>query len=433
MKPLILLLAHIALAPAAGSALAQTDSDGAPANAATAGLVARPISYDQQYEEARTLANSGQEKEAIQAYSDLLILSPGNADVLLGRGQVYARMNRWPEAEADLLAVTAASPNYADAWSALGNMYMWSDRPMLAIEAFGRWVDLRPTDPAPHIARGRAYRAAGDYAAARADFEAAATAGADAKQIESYLLSPKPQVNNPEAVIPAGFLWSASLGASWTTFSPDRQDWSDYSLSVRRHFEHGSLAFELLDTRRFGVSDQAWALDGYLDLWSRAYANLRYQQGPQASLFPDSAYYGELFQGVGQGWELSGSYGRLEFSSSNVNMYGVGVGKYVGNYYIRLRHSYIPGNGSVSNSNRLLARYYYAGDGDNYVEANVSAGTSNSDDKSGVNVQTKSSAVGVAYVKYPTPRWGFKIGADLGRESDSFTSRSVSGSLYLRW
>jgi YaiO family outer membrane protein len=243
----------------------------------------------------------------------------------------------------------------------------------------------------------------------------------------------KPKVNNPEAVIPTSFLWSASLGASWTAFSPERQDWTDYSLSVRRHFEQGSLAFELLDTQRFGSSDQAWALDGYRDLWNRAYVNLRYQQGPQASLFPKNAYYAELFQGVGQGWELSGSYGRLEFSSSNVDMYGIGIGKYVGNYYIRLRHTYIPSNGSVSNSNRLLARYYYAGDGDNYIEATVSAGTSSSDEKSGVNLRTKSSALGVAYVRYPTPRWGYKIGADYGRESDSFTTFSVSGTVYLRW
>ena len=80
-------------------------------------------------------------------------------------------------------------------------------------------------------------------------------------------------------------------------------------------------------------------------------------------------------------------------------------------------------------------RYYYAGDGDNYVEVNAGAGSSNSDipGNPGAGTQTNTAAVGVAFVKYPTPRWGFKIGADYGRESNSLTGRGIFGSLYLRW
>lgn len=419
----------------AETASAQADNAAAPADPTVTGIAASPASYDQQYQAARALGNSGQHEEAIQAFSDLLLHSPGNADVLLGRGQVYARMGRWPEAEADLLAVTASSPGYADAWSALGDMYMWSDRPGQAIDPFARLIDLRPTDPAPHIARGRAYRATGEYGNARVDFEAALALGADAGQIDSFLLSLMPRVSNPDAAVPAGFPWSATFGASWTEFSPSRKGWSDDILSVRRHFERGSLALESVDARRFGSSDHAWALDGYLDLWNRAYANLRYQQGPDATLYPDRSYYGELFQGAGRGWELSGSYSRLEFNSSNVDIYGIGVGKYVGNYYIRLRHLYIPGNGSHSNSDRLLVRYYYAGDGDNYFEINAGAGTTNADNPGspGASTQTSTSAVGMAFAKFPTPRWGFRIGADYGHESDSFDSRGISGKFYLRW
>jgi tetratricopeptide (TPR) repeat protein len=87
-------------------------------------------------------------------------------------------MYKCAEAEADLTAATVAAANYADAWSALGDLYLWSDRPGQAAEAYGRWLALAPTlDPTPLIARGRAYRAAGDVAAARADFPAAAARG----------------------------------------------------------------------------------------------------------------------------------------------------------------------------------------------------------------------------------------------------------------
>jgi len=105
-------------------------------------------SFDQQYEQARGFANAGQHELALKLYSDLLARSPGNVDVLLGRGIVYTRMQRWQEAESDLRAAATAAPNYADVWSALSNMYRWSDQPAKASEAYERLVALRPRLPA---------------------------------------------------------------------------------------------------------------------------------------------------------------------------------------------------------------------------------------------------------------------------------------------
>ena len=58
-------------------------------------------SFEQEYERARTLANTGQPALALAAYDALLARSPGNVDVLLGRGIVLSRLERWSEAEAD--------------------------------------------------------------------------------------------------------------------------------------------------------------------------------------------------------------------------------------------------------------------------------------------------------------------------------------------
>ena len=103
----------------------------APGSApAPAPLSAPALGFDAQFQAARNLAISGQREAALAAFGALLQRSPGNADVLLGRGRLYAWMGRWPQAEADLTAVTAASPAYADAWSALGDLYLWSDRPV---------------------------------------------------------------------------------------------------------------------------------------------------------------------------------------------------------------------------------------------------------------------------------------------------------------
>lgn len=404
-----------------------------------------PASFDQRFLAARDLALAGQREAAIAAYTALLEASPGNADVLLGRGRVYAWMGRWAEGEADLRGATDAAPTYADAWSALGDLYLWSDRPVLAAEAYGHWLAVAPADdPAPLVARGRAYRSAGDLAAARGDFEAARARGADPVQVDNYLQSLTPPATALRALEPATlpsgrYRWSASLGADRDQFPSASVGWNDYTAAVRRYFEHGSLAIEALGAERFGIHDTAWAADGYVDLWNRAYVNLRFQDGPDEKLFPRTRYRAELFQGFGRGWEASASYDRMNFSAP-VDLYGLGIGRYFGNWYVRLRHLYIPGTASdpsTSNSDRLTVRYYYAGDGDNYVE--VAGGIGRTDQATafvlGGLPADRSWSGSVAFVKFLTPRLGFKLGVDVGYglEGLPYSNRGIFGTLYTRW
>jgi tetratricopeptide (TPR) repeat protein len=132
-------------------------------------------SFDDQYTQARSLANKGQPELALAAYSALLARSPGNADVLLGRGIVYSRLGRWREAEADLNAAAQASPAYADVWEALGNTYRWSEQPARSLDAWEHLVALRPAEPSAYVARARAHRALGHAPISNAPARSAAT------------------------------------------------------------------------------------------------------------------------------------------------------------------------------------------------------------------------------------------------------------------
>jgi YaiO family outer membrane protein len=390
--------------------------------------------FVEQLAEARALATSDREPEALARYDAMLQASPGNSDVLLARGRTYAWMARWPEAEADLRAVTAAKPGYADAWSALGDMYLWSDRPAQAADAYARRVALQPDSAEAQVALGRALRSAGDLAGARACFEAAGARGLPAQEVADLVATLQPRTANPD-VNAGGYRWSLRLGAEHTAFDPGRDPWNDASLTLRRHFTRGSLGLELLHADRFGSRDTAWALDAYAPLWSRAYANLRYQQGDPDGLFARRAWRVEVFQGVGSGWELSGSYDRLEFGGPGVDMYGAGIGRYLGNWYLRYRALHVPGIGGGSLSHRGVARWYYAGNADDYLEA--SAGTGRSVDEvggaTGETIRRSSASAGVAWVRFPDPRWGFKLGANVANNVDGFDERAVSAALYLRW
>ena len=389
-------------------------------------------SYDEQFRQARDAAVGGRRAEAIELYTRLLKRSPGNSDVLLGRGRVYAWEGRWTEAEADLQTATKRSPRYADAWSALGDMYRWSDRPALAAKAYGHWIALKPNEAEPYLARARVRRNAGDIDGARADIESARARGADAAEVQRALGALETGALGPDAVA-AGYDWSASVSATRAWVNGPRREQNDETVSLRRHFDNGSLALEWLAAHRFGLDDQAWALDGYVGLWHRAYANLRYQRGPNVDLFPEHSGRIEVYQGVGRGWELAASLDRLQFPNSDVNIYGAAVGKYRGNWYLRGRTTYVDGNNSSSVGFRAQARYYYAGDADSYVEAAGGTGRSEETDVlTATSLATTYSSGSLTLVNFFTPRFGFKLSAAYADEPAQ-VERSVTGALYTRW
>lgn len=427
-----MILSPIALSLAQLLALSSVQLAAEPASPSTQDLiVAQSEPSDAQLlRQARALAVAGNREDALRIYSRMLERSPGNSDARLARGRTFAWMERWQEAEDDLRAVVEQSPGYADAWSALGDLYLWSDRPGEAVEAYGRWIELAPDDPAALIAHGRAYRATGNVDAARVDFEAARLHGGDPLQLDRDMASLSPRVPSPEAFVPPGYEWSARISTSHTDFSPERDSWSDQELSLRRHFSRGSVALEVLRAQRFDRHDTALALDAFTPLWQRAYANVRYQNSLGNRLLADQAWRVEVFQGAGRGWELSGSYDHLDFGSST-DMYGIGIGRYVGNFYARYKALYVTGSGSISH--RALLRHYFAGNGDDYFE--VAAGSGRQDEVGGFGSTARSSdsSVNLAFVKYLHPQWGFQLTAGYAGDVDGFDERRVSASVHTRW
>jgi YaiO family outer membrane protein len=391
---------------------------------------ASTASFDDAYARARDLANSGQPELALAAYDALLARSPDNVDVLLGRGIVQARLGHWQEAERDLRAAAAASSAYADVWSALGNMYAWSDRPEQAADAYAHLIALQPDEPAHHVARGRALRALGRTAEARAELDKARALGASGDAFGALADALQPRAGNPDATIAAGYTWAAGLSSGWTDVGNGPR-WNDQTASVRHYTKGGSLAFEALRAHRFGEHDYAWALDGYANLWPGAYANLRYQRGAAARLFPANAGRAELYQSLGNGWEASVSDDVLGFAS-RVNIYGVGIAKYTGDWYVQLRHQNIVSASSHGTGERLLARWYYAGDADTYAEVSVNTGRSD-DPLSLVGGQSRSGGGSVTWVHYWTPAWGSRVGATFARARDADNQRGVTVALYRRW
>jgi YaiO family outer membrane protein len=397
-----------------------------------------PQSYDAQFKLARALSFSKHREEAIQIYTKLLATRPNNSDLLLARGRTYAWEDRWKEAEADFTSVTRRSPGYGDAWSALGDMYLWSDRPGEAVNAYGKWIAADPANPQAYIARAKAYRSAGELEEANIDFEAAREHGAPNTEINEYLASLQPRRLAQESVAPEAVTWQASLAYDVSKFSTDRSDWQFYTAALRRYWERGSLAFEYLRSKRFDSNDYALALDAYVDLWQRAYANLRYQYSPDATLYSRDYYRAEIFQGVGKGWEVSGSYDHMDFTSSTVDMYGIGLGKYIGNWYFRWRTLFVPSPAKLGISNRVIGRYYFSGTADDYVEVNGGFSQGGEYPLGSTSVEsTRGQWFGVALQKYFYAKWGVVVTAGYDDEKNvveqSFTAKNFGIKGLMRW
>ncbi len=435
---MILLALSLVVAIADGDrAMSRGDYDAA-AQYYRAEAETHPKSYDARFKLARALSFSNHRDEAIRLYTELLATRPNNSDLLLARGRTYAWENRWKEAEADLTAVTRRSPGYGDAWSALGDVFLWSDRPGDAVTAYGEWIAADPDNPRAYIARAKAYRSMSDLDAARVDFEAARSHGAPDAEVDQYLTSLRQRRLEQESVVPGAFTWQATLSYDVSRFSTDRSDWNYYTATLRHYWERGSLGFEYLRSRRFDSNDYALALDAYVDLWQRAYANVRYQYSPRAVLYPDDSYRVEIFQGIGEGWELSGSYDHMDFTPTNVDMYGVGLGKYTGNWYLRWRTLFIPAPAKLGIANRVLARYYYAGNGDDYVELNGGFSQGGEFVQGTTIVETtRGHSFGAAFQTFFYPRWGIKISAGYDDEKtlvdQSIIEKSFSAKLLTRW
>lgn len=308
---------------------------------------------------------NGQADLALRAYEQALQIDRANPSARVGRARAHAHVRRYTEAVSDLERLTADRPDDPEGWRALGDVRYWMGGAAKAEQAYTRLVALAPADLEAQEALARARRA-------RIDAEVAAVPRAqEFRQIERGLDAP---------TAPA-FPWEIRASAALTEFRethedrPERTDWIEYRASVRRSWGAGSLAVEAIRTRRFDLWDDAFALDGYVPLWSRAYANLRFQWAQDPDVLPERDLLVEPFQGFGDGWEASVFYRRMDYPEEDVDLYGGSLAKYLGRWYFRDRLTLTPSMGRDRVSNAVAVRRYY-GDAGSHVEVEVGAGES---------------------------------------------------------
>lgn len=233
--------------------------------------------------------------------------------------------------------------------------------------------------------------------------------------------------------------WSAALhyDAQQVARSPAAY-WHTVTLAVQRRMRTGSVEVQGIGTRRFDLADQALVLDAYRELWRGAYGNVRVQYAPEATVLPEYVAGAELFQAIGR-VEVAGSYTHQEYAVADANTLGLGLGYYVGQWYLRQRVLAAAVEGAWSPATVTSARRYLGGGTENTIDLSVGfgeevlevapiAGTGAVD-----VVTTESRFVSARTRRFLGPGLGLVVGANYSRYSGIADRWGVSVGAIVRW
>lgn len=316
-------------------------------------------SYETLFGLARALAFSGEREQSLEIYSRLLSIYPNDPDALLGRGRVFAWEEQFEKSERDLRQVVNNYPDYEDAWSALADLYLWWNKHKESLEALEHQSRLNPSNPEIYIKKARVYRSLRQFYTARAELINALELGGDKSIINQFL--------RDLARLPGATLWSVMLSYDYENFTPKRDNWITYNCYIKREFSFGTIILGGYKTFRFGKWDQALLLDSYFNLWRKAYGNWSYQAAMNREFLPQNTFRIEIYQGVFQGWEISGSFGRMNFPANKVDLYSSMIAKYIGGWYVRSRILLVPNSDNTDISYSVAIRRYL-GSVDDFID-----------------------------------------------------------------
>ena len=278
---------------------------------------------------ARAANSSGQRPQALAMLQSHLSSTPRDVDARLVYGLMLSWDGRYDEARAEFQQVLLQTPDYRDARVALMNVEWWSGRTSEASDLATQILTRDPGDPQARLMRQRV----------------------DAR-------------TRP---------WQVTTWYSLDSFDDGGDPWHEFELSVGRETSRGSFLVRGTNAARFGYTDQLVEVEAYPSLRAGTYAFVSVGAATRRDLFPEYRAAFDLYQSIGRGFEVSGGYRRLQFSTP-VSIYVATGTKYVGQWALMERVYFVPGDESDSWSFHTESRRYLGGSGTSYLAATYSHG-----------------------------------------------------------
>jgi YaiO family outer membrane protein len=298
---------------------------------------------------ARTMYSSGRHPQALATLQGHLSGAPRDVDARLVYGLMLSWEGRYDEARAELQQVLMQTPEYKDARVALMNVEWWSGRTAQAHDLASQILTRDPGDPQARLMQQRL----------------------DAR-------------TRP---------WSVKTGYSVDAFNDGADSWHEFEVSIARQMTRGTVIVRGTNAARFGYQDQLIEFEAYPRLRAGTYAFMSVGTGTRRDLFPDYRAAFDLYQSLGAGVEVSGGYRRLQFASPTDIYVGTAT-KYVGQWSVTERVSYVPGDVSDAWSFHTESRRYLGSDGTSFIGASYSHGFNREEPRGlGDSIQLRSNTV----------------------------------------
>lgn len=171
-------------------------------------------------------------------------------------------------------------------------------------------------------------------------------------------------------------VWEAAVRYDYDRVQDGRADWQRGTAVLQRDIPGGTVAATFIRQRRFDVVDDGIAVDLWQDLWPDAYGHLRVGLGPDARIRPQRRLKAEVYQSIGT-WEVMGHYGWRRYAGEDVHLFGPGLARYLGPWYLRARTTVAPRASTWAISQRLgVRRFYYWTPSASYVDLEGGVGRS---------------------------------------------------------
>ncbi|MCF7832700.1 MAG: YaiO family outer membrane beta-barrel protein [Candidatus Marinimicrobia bacterium] len=328
-------------------------------------LSATTVDYEALHEKGRILYQTGSPQEALEVYQEILNYFPDDVDALLFRGRLFARLELYDLAEAELIHTLELAPDYLDAYYALASVYYWSGKLEDAARILTLWIEKDMENPDAFILSARVAIAGRKYAAARTFLELAGYYHADPDDIERLLHL----INTPRLTTK----WAAGISYEYLIVDQARPDWQQMQAFLTHDFNKILVTAEFKSYLRNNSIDNTIALDTYYKLWKKAYMNTRLQVGLNGTFMPVADVTVEVFQAIGTRHESAIGYRLMHYDSTAAHIPSVAWAIYPGKWYLRDKVSLIVNNG-LNWQNQFTARFYF-NDVDTYIQLMNVVGT----------------------------------------------------------
>jgi YaiO family outer membrane protein len=384
--------------------------------------------------QARSLAYSGknQRDAALDLLKRHLAQEPDDTDARLFYGVVLSWQGSYDEAREQLSQVLAKHPGYEDALLALINVELWSDHPARADQLAREGLAQKPNNLDLLLARAHALRNMGRHAEATAVLDQVlqlSPGNIEAKQMRNAITEGVDKWDTqPVAESDFSYYW----------YSDGRTPLIQSALSMRVPTPVGTVIGTENRADQYSLVSYQTDLEFYPRFRPGVYGYLEFGYSADANLYPGYRGAADLFASVGKGYEVSGGYRHLQFSSG-VDIYTFALAKYRGKWLFTGRGFLTPGNPGPSGTALLEARRFFSSEGlYDYLEFRYSVGASPALANTIGEIQTLTSQSFHATLnKVVHRRWALVGNGGLDTEQQAglhnLRRYQVEGSIYYRF